>query len=125
MKETVAAFAEQVDVLAAWLDALSDSDFERPCVLAGWDVRTLLGHVVMVRRGLAQVLATRSDQAPVPAADYVRCYRPDATDIAGRTVATTGSRAPRELIASLREPLALDEVADRAVLAGRRGPITA
>ena len=125
MTEAVAAFAEQVDVLADWLDALADADFDRPSVLAGWDVRSLLGHVVMMRRGLAQVLATRSDQAPVPAADYVRRYRPAAAPIAAMTAATTQSRTPDELIASLREPLALDEIADRAVLVGPRGPITA
>ena len=28
-------------------------------VLAGWDVRTLVGHLLMARRGLFTVLATR------------------------------------------------------------------
>ena len=126
MREAVAAFAEQVDVLADWLDTLADADFDRPSVLAGWDVRTLLGHVVMMRRGPGA--GARHPLGPGAGAGGRLCAalppgRRD--DRRASTAATTGSRAPSELIASLREPLALDEVADRAVLVGPRGPITA
>ena len=79
------AFAGQADALADWLDGLAGDDATRPSVLDGWDVRTLIGHCVLIRRGLARVLATRSGEPAVPAAEYVRRYRTDVAAIAAST----------------------------------------
>jgi uncharacterized protein (TIGR03083 family) len=119
------AFVQQSDTLAAWLDAVPPEDFGRPSVLADWDVRTLLAHVVLIRTGLPRILATRSDDPPIPAAEIVRRYRPAVDEIAAGTATTAGQRSPAELLAELRAPLELDPPSDRTVLAGPRGPITA
>jgi uncharacterized protein (TIGR03083 family) len=126
---SVAAFAEQCGVLADWLAALPDDVFAGPSVLAGWDVRTLLGHVVLVRDGLHSRLPSRSAEAAVPAAGFVARYRTDAARIAESTLATTADHRPGELISRLRvtAPLvaAAQQVTDRTVIRGARGPITA
>ncbi|MDT4917263.1 MAG: hypothetical protein QOH89_1963 [Pseudonocardiales bacterium] len=125
MSKLFDAFDAQSDVLAAWLDQVPPADFARPSVLDGWDVRTLLGHVLLIRQGLARVLGTRSDEPRIPAAEYVRLYRRDADLIAASTRETAAERSPAELIEALRRPRATGEVGDAVVLAGPRGPITA
>lgn len=123
------AFTEQCRALAAWLDALPAAAFAQPTVLAPWDVRTLVGHVVLIRDGLAQQLRTRSAERALSAGDYVSRYRPSAVSIAERTLAMTAGREPAELIAALGEAerlqAAAEAVDDRAVIDGARGPITA
>jgi uncharacterized protein (TIGR03083 family) len=121
----VRAYEAQCRQLADWLDTLPGTAFGQPSVLAGWDVRTLLGHLVGSKDGLAHHLGTRADGPPLPAADYVRAYAPAADEITAATVEITGERGPADLIASLREPVVYDEVADGTVLAGPRGPIAA
>lgn len=125
MSAPLHAFTSQLAELARWLDSVPAGDFARPSVLEGWDVRTLLGHIVRMRRGLGTVLQTTSTDPPVPLADYVRGYRPAAAPISADTVAITGQRPAADLLAELREPLALDLPPDRTVLAGPRGAITA
>ena len=120
----IRAYETQCSQLADWLAALPGSAFGEPSVLAGWDVRTLLGHLVGSKDGLAHHLGTREAGPARPAADYVRAYAPAAAEITAATVEITGDREPDELIARLREPVAHDEVADGTVLAGPRGPIT-
>jgi uncharacterized protein (TIGR03083 family) len=123
------AFLAQARILADWLAGVPAAGFAAESALPGWDLRTLLGHVVLVQDGLARVLRRRSPEIPLPAAQYVRNYRRDVEAIAESTYATTGEREPRELIASLRDAMRVREaangVADRASLAGPRGPITA
>jgi uncharacterized protein (TIGR03083 family) len=123
-------FLAQSALLADWLDDVAAASFGAPSVLPGWDVRTLLGHVVTVHDGLVAGLGRRTSEAPHRAADYVRLYRPAAEQIAARTFATTGGREPDELIAALRDSgerasTAADGVSDRAAVTGGRGPITA
>ena len=129
LAQQVAAFAEQSTVLADWLDALPAEAFAAQSVLDGWDVRTLVGHVVSVQAGLAAQLGTRSDESPTPAAEFVRRYRPAAAQIGERTRATTAEQSPADLIETLRDiaPLtaAAAETPDRAVLRAARGPTTA
>jgi uncharacterized protein (TIGR03083 family) len=120
-----AAFAEQLDALTGWLAQLSSEDFAAPSVLDGWDVRTLVGHLVLVRNGLARALDSRSAERATPLAEYVRRYRVAVDEIDARTAATAGDRSAAELVASLRAPLDLPDVPLRTVLAGGRGPITA
>jgi uncharacterized protein (TIGR03083 family) len=124
----VAAFVEQSSTLADWLDALPSESFDQPSVLDGWNVRTLVGHVVLVQRGLGEQMHKPSTEKAQPVAEFVRRYRPAAAQIAARTRDTTGDRGPDELIALLRDVDALHAAAaipDRTVLHAARGPIAA
>ena len=56
----VATFVEQSAALAHWLDALPTRSFAEPSALEGWDIRTLVGHVVLVQRGFAEQMARPS-----------------------------------------------------------------
>lgn len=122
---SLATFAEQAEAAAAWLNGLTEADFVLPTVLPGWDVRTLVGHLVLVRDGLVEQLATRESAPATPVHEFVRRYRPAADAIGERTRATAADRPPDDLVAALRLPLAAPEVADRTVLRAARGPITA
>ena len=129
MIREVEPFVEQSVALADWLDQLAPEEFAAPSVLEGWDVRMLLGHVVHVQRGLAARRADRSSDRPAPIAEYVRQYRPAATQIDADTRRTTGDRPPAELIAALREtePIlaAARDVTPKTVMLGGRGATTA
>jgi uncharacterized protein (TIGR03083 family) len=123
------AFLAQCALLVDWLDDVPTESFAAPSVLPDWDVRTLLGHVVSVKDGLAHGLGRRTGDTPHPAAEYVRLYRPAAEQIAARTLSTTGEREPAALIAALRDTApvraAAQELADRTAITGGRGAITA
>jgi uncharacterized protein (TIGR03083 family) len=125
----LAAFAEQSRAVAAWLGALPAEDFARPSVLDGWDVRMLTGHMTLMRNGLERALGAPSTDRPIGAADYVALYRPSVAAIAEGTRQVTESAPVAELIARLAdvEPVlaAGAELADRSVVSGGRGPITA
>src|SRR5690349_24700979 len=114
-----AAFAEQLNALTDWLAQLGPEEFAAPSVLDGWDVRTLVGHLVLVRNGLTRALDSRSSERATPLAEYVRRYRVAADEIEARTEATAGDRPAAELVASLKAPLDLPDVPTRTVLAGR------
>ena len=52
----------------AWLTGLSSltqSAFAQPSALEGWDLRELLGHVVLIHNGLARALAAPTDEPAV------------------------------------------------------------
>jgi uncharacterized protein (TIGR03083 family) len=121
------AFRRQSSALADWLADVPAAAFAQPSVLDGWDVRTLVGHVLLVQRGLTARLADPVDDAAVPAAEYVRRYRPAADHIAENTRATAGDLDPAELLARLRDtaPPPADGVDARTVIMGGRGPVTA
>jgi uncharacterized protein (TIGR03083 family) len=122
----VDAYAAQAGALADWLGELPEQSFAAPSVLPGWDVRTLTGHVVGSKEGIATWLATRSPDRPLPAATYVQAYAPAAAEISAQSVAITGAHTPQELLARLRAPIDVpDGVAGSTVVAGPRGPITA
>jgi uncharacterized protein (TIGR03083 family) len=120
-----AAFADQLAALTDWLAQLGQDDFAAPSALAGWDVHTLVGHLVLVRNGLRRALDSRSNDRADPVADYVRRYRGAVDEIQSRTTATARDKSVDELLASLRAPLDLPDVPARTVLLGGRGPITA
>jgi uncharacterized protein (TIGR03083 family) len=121
-------YLAQLDGLLAWLEAAPAEAFDRPSVLPGWDVRTLVGHVAMIHQGLTARLADRSSEKAIPIADYVRRYAPNRDAIADRTESVTGDRTPAQLIEFMRAqpPLAdaLTGSSPRAVIGGGRGPIT-
>ncbi len=122
----LSAYEQQCGALADALADLPAAAFEEPSVLPGWDLRTLLGHLVGSRAGLVHHLAVPGEGRPLPPAQYVRAYAPAAAEIAAQTVAATGDQRPDALLARLREPLAApDRVADTTVVAAPRGPSTA
>jgi uncharacterized protein (TIGR03083 family) len=129
VRAVVDAFAGQCEALASWLEALPPRVFALPSSLDGWDVRTLVGHLVLVRDGLIAQLGTCEDALPTPAQEFVARYRPAAEHIAERTRETTADHAPADLIARLRDtgalPVLAAQVADRTVIRAARGPITA
>jgi uncharacterized protein (TIGR03083 family) len=119
-------YAAQCDALAGWLAELPGAAFAQPSALPGWDLRTLLGHVVGSKEGIDPWLATRSAETPLPPARYVQAYAPAASEITEQTVAITGEHTPEALLDRLRAPLAAAaSLADGTVLDGPRGPITA
>jgi uncharacterized protein (TIGR03083 family) len=121
------AFREQRNAIADWLDDLPEAAFAEPSALPGWDVRTLLGHLVMVGAGAATVLGTRDAGPAVPVAEYVQRYRRDVAAIEQRTRDVAADQTPSELLNALRDKAGLDVegLAPTTVLAGPRGPIRA
>jgi uncharacterized protein (TIGR03083 family) len=120
------AYQVQASALADWLRALPAAAFAQPSALPGWDLRTLLGHVVGSKEGMADWLVTRSTERALPPATYVRAYAPAADDISAQSIAITGDHPPAVLVERLRAPLApSDPPAAGIVIAGPRGPITA
>lgn len=123
------ALLDEARALHAWLRELPAEAYARPTVVPGWDVRTLVGHLVLVVRGLTRVLALPSTEKPLPAYAYVAAYRRSADAIAAATAETTGDRSGPELVSRLGQDI---EAAAGAltrqhptVLAGPRGPIRA
>jgi uncharacterized protein (TIGR03083 family) len=126
LADELGAYDEQAGALAGWLALLPDSAFALPSVLPGWDLRTLLGHIVGSKEGIATWLDRRSPGRALPPATYVRAYAPAAADISAQTIAVTGEHPPAALLERLRAPLvAPANVSAGTVLAGPRGPITA
>jgi uncharacterized protein (TIGR03083 family) len=124
--EDLDAYAAQAAALADWCAELSAADFARPSVLAGWDLRTLLGHLVGSKEGIAEWLTTRSADKPLAPATYVRAFASAAADISAQSIAVTGDHEPAALLDRLRAPFADPApTAASTVLAGPRGPITA
>jgi uncharacterized protein (TIGR03083 family) len=125
----VEAFAAQAADLADWLEVLPAEVFDAPSVLEGWDVGTLVGHLVLTQQGFARVLQTRTTERALPVADYVRAYRRAAVSIDEAARHTTQATPLPLAVTRLRDGAALRagtaDVADRAVLDGPRGPITA
>lgn len=121
----IGGYETQCGLLADWLSVLPDESFATSSVLPGWDARTLLGHIVGSKAGLSSYLETSGTGAPSPAAQYVQAYAPAAADISAQSIEITGDRPPESLLAELRVPVPVPELADGFVIAGPRGPVTA
>jgi uncharacterized protein (TIGR03083 family) len=108
---------------------LPPESFDAPSALDGWDIRTLLGHVSLVRAGLVARLGETSADPPASAAEFVARYRPAVEQIAARTHAETAAHTVEEMIEQVRDvgPVlaAADGVSAQAVVLGDRGAITA
>jgi uncharacterized protein (TIGR03083 family) len=114
-----AALLGQGRALATWLADLPPDAFGQPSVLPGWDVRTLVGHLVLVITGFDVVLSRPSAERPVPVWELVRRYRRDVAQIEARTRAVTADATGPELVARLER--GLDELA--SMLAGPLPPV--
>lgn len=121
------ALLAQDRLTAQWLDSLGPDDWAAGTVLPGWDVRTLVGHLVLVNTGLNRVLDRPTEQPALPNWQFVRGYRRDVEMIAESTRKATGAQMPAELIVALRA--ATDDVeaalgrSHPATLDSPRGPV--
>lgn len=101
------ALLEQIGAVRDWLAELAEEDFAAPSVLDGWDVRDLLGHLLIVYRGVSDALAQPDRGRPIPLADYVQAYRPRAaatSAAAAQSVqAMTGAQVLAELDAAVEK----------------------
>lgn len=101
MNPAGAAMLAQSAEVSAWAEQLPAPAFGQPSVMPGWDVRTLLAHVVLVHRGLLRWLAAPTGATPLPTHEFVRRYRRDADALDAATRDAAGESAPQELLAEL------------------------
>lgn len=102
-RDPVDALVDQSQVLLEWLRQLPETDFARPSALPGWDVRTLVGHLLMIELGAARLLRRRSSGPAVPMHEFVRRYRRDVTALEEATRAATGTKSGPELMAAMTD----------------------
>ncbi|UQX88292.1 maleylpyruvate isomerase family mycothiol-dependent enzyme [Jatrophihabitans telluris] len=123
------ALIAQAEILDDWLAQLPESDFARPSVLPGWDVRALAGHLLGSLRSYARVNGTPSDGKALPVGEYLSRYAPAAKEIAAATQETIGAAGPQELRVAFHEAVAAARASagepHPAVVAGMRGSLTA
>lgn len=119
----------QAALIRNWLAQLPYQAFGAPSVLAGWDVRLLTGHVLMIFRGLLGAVGSPVDEPPLALHDYVARYRVDAGQIDAVTAELAADRTPDDLLTEL--DLLLGQVRARLaeplpkVVRAPRGPISA
>jgi uncharacterized protein (TIGR03083 family) len=114
------AYDEQCIALANWLDELPAERFADSSALPGWDLRTLLGHLVGSKDGFGLRLGQPASGSPVRVAEYVQAYAPAAAEITASTRAATGDSSPAELLARLRTRVIRPAgVTERTVVNGR------
>lgn len=96
------ALISQAHALVSWLRDLEPADFAAASVLPDWDVRTLVGHLVLVQAGFAR-LATAGPATgqPLPAYELVRRYRRDVDQIIDSTLQITADKTGAELVDEL------------------------
>ena len=120
---------EQSRTLLTWLCELPDEAYPRPTVLAGWDVRMLVAHLVLIERGTVRVLGRPSPEKPLSPYAFVARYRPSVEAIAASTAETAGELTGPELVVALGEAVDAAEVALAGsyapVLQAPRGPLRA
>lgn len=124
------ALLEQSWAVLGWVRDLREADAERPSVLPGQDVRTLVAHLAAAHQGLAETLQRPAQSRPLTLEDYLQTV-PAGTD----GTATQASRADSTSTAAelaTRLGLAIDRLADALgpdrvlppVLQTPRGPLT-
>ena len=110
-----------------WLAELDDAEWSAATVLPDWDVRTLVGHLVVVHEGLVRHLARVSVEAALPNAEFVRRYRRDVALIEASTRRVAAETTRESLLTRLRDDVetvraALTDPAP-AVIDTPRGPV--
>lgn len=113
------ALLEQSRALLGWLRGLPEDAYGQSSVLAGWDARTLVAHLLVSERATARVLGLPSREKPLPVHAYLARYRPSADAIAAATAEAAGTHSGPELTAALGH--AVDAVA--VALAGAQPPV--
>lgn len=123
---------EQAGAIVHWLRAALDSDAQTlaaASVLAGWDVRTLVAHLVLIVERMLSWMDRPSPGPPLSASQYVLRYRAAAAQIAESTSQIADGRTAAQLIDRLDAArgavrVALPRYRAGDVIEGARGPIT-
>ena len=124
------ALVEQARAVHSWLSELEPDAFERPSVLPGWSVSTLVAHLVLIHAGFVRILDRPSPERPLAMEELVSHYRRDVADLDRATASALGDRSGLELVDELG--VAIEAVAERLlsggslplVLASPRGPVS-
>jgi uncharacterized protein (TIGR03083 family) len=101
LRKAGSAIVAQAEMVQTWIDELDEADFAQPSVLVGWDVRTLIGHLLLMQLGVVRVLGLPSTSRPLPVEEFVRLYRRDVSQIAQSTIQTTADSTPAVLRVAL------------------------
>ncbi len=129
LEPLASALREQITAVREWLADVPEAEFASASVLPDWDLRTLVGHVLLAVRGTTAQLGTRADPPATPVAEYVTRYRRDVDDIGRRTGESVGDQSPAELLAALGatpDPVSgIAGLSPGTVVSGPRGPIRA
>ena len=123
------ALLEQSRTLLAWLKGLPAGTFERPTVLADWDLRQLAEHLVLVHSSFTASIDQPTKEAALPVHEFVTRYRRDADMIMESTLQASAGLSGPEVVERLES--AIDDLAARLdagvqmsqVIMTRRGPI--
>ena len=124
------ALLEQSRTVLAWLKGLPAGTFERPTVLANWDLRQLAGHLVLIHSSFTTSIDQPTKEAAVPVHEFVTRYRRDVDMIMESTLQASAGLSGPEVVQRLES--AIDDLAKRLdagvrmpqVIITRRGPIT-
>lgn len=81
---------DQSRALLRWLSELPVAAFNAPTVLPGWDVRTMIGHLLIMHEGLTAVLDRPTRDQPMEMWALVGRYRPAAEEIGVTAIARAG-----------------------------------
>ena len=123
----VGPLVAQGRLAADWLADVDDAGWDAATVLPDWDVRTLVGHLVLVHEGLVRHLARVSVEPPLSNAVFVRRYRRDVSLIEASTRRIAAETTPEGLLARLRYAVEAARVALAepvpAVIDTPRGPV--
>lgn len=85
----------------AWLRTVPTDRFSAASVLPAWDVRQLVGHLVLVHTGFITLLDQPSDERPLTIHDFVTRYQRDVKMIMAATLLVAEDHAPDELVDQL------------------------
>ncbi len=113
------ALLAQGRAVASWLGGLEPADFEQASVLPGWDVRLLVGHLVLIVDGFRTLVGRPSSERPISSGELVTRYRRDVEQLEARTRQVAGEWSGPELVE--RFSAGLDALAD--ALAGSLPPV--
>ena len=124
------ALLEQSRTVLAWLQDLPTELFDRPTVLPEWNVRQLVGHLVLVHSSLAASLEQRTKETALPIHEFVTRYRRDVQMIMASTLEESAGLTGPEVLARLES--SIDDLAVKLtgnvqlsrVIMTRRGPTT-
>ena len=105
------ALIEQSRRLLSWLQDLPDEAYGRATVLPEWDVRMLVGHLLLIERGTVRVLGLPSREKPLAPYAFVARYRPSVEAIAASTAEAAGEHSGAELLVALTEAVEAVELA--------------
>lgn len=92
------ALLEQSVALRAYLHTVAPDVDGQPSALPGWDIRTLVGHLLLVHTGLLSCLRRPSTEQPLAAEQFVTRYRRDVVAIEASTHGATTQRTLTGLV---------------------------